>query len=155
MKQRAIRRWHRRNALKRDLIRKELRDQIFVERSQLIHIWRLGTLRIQVVFVEHVDPFEVFAILVIHQILILVFSVSRIERMKPQHVLSFQRHVVLCHLIDILIMAPGHAAEHTDECFYWAFETKEAQKRRVDRIICRYILSSNDGDFIAHTQRPT
>ena len=84
----------------------EFRDQILVVRPKLLYVGRSGTLGIQVVDVELIDPAKVSAVLIVHEIAIRMFSMGRVERVEAKHVLGFERQVILGHLINVLIVPP-------------------------------------------------
>jgi len=51
-----------------DLVRKELGDEIFIERENRLHVWTLSPLRVQIVEIEFANPFEHALVLLVHEV---------------------------------------------------------------------------------------
>ena len=119
-------------------------DQVVVERPQLFEIWRLMTLGIKIVRVERLDPFEHFAVLIVHQVIVFSFAMRGVEGVITDHVKRFGRQIIFGHVIKIFVVAPGE---------FNAIETGvlliEAEAGLVTRILAVGIVSEEfvENDF--------
>ena len=94
--------------LKLQRSRQILRDQILVIRLQFFDIGWNRSFGVQVVRIEQLDVFEHLAIVIVHEVLVGVLTVLRVEGVVADHVQSRFRDVVFDHVVQVLIVAPGH-----------------------------------------------
>src|ERR1043165_5985543 len=90
-----------------EFLGKIFHDQVLVEWTQGGDV-RLGViLGIKIVRIELADPVEHLPILVVHQELIIILAVRRIEGMIPDHVESFSREMIFDDMIEVFVVSPG------------------------------------------------
>ncbi len=83
-------------------------DEIGVVAAQAVRVGRLRALGVEVVPAEGAQPGQVLQVLVVHQVPVGAFAVDGVEGVVADHVEGGERQVFLDHVIQVLVVAPGH-----------------------------------------------
>src|SRR4051812_9428461 len=73
----------------------EFVDQVFVEWAQFLDVGLFVALGVKIVGIKRADPVEHLAVLIVHQVIVLAFAMTRIKGMVTKHVEGFLRHAIL------------------------------------------------------------